>query len=361
MKSIKAVNISKSYRKGEFAVSDLNFSAQPGEFVVLVGPSGCGKSTLLKMIAGLEDITSGDLFFDDVKVNDTEPKNRNIGMVFQNYALYPHLTVADNLAFPLKIKKLPADDIRKKVAETAELLDLTVALDKKPRELSGGQRQRVALGRAIIRKPDIFLFDEPLSNLDAKLRVRMRTEIVSLHRRSQTTSVYVTHDQTEAMTMADKIIVMNKGKIMQIGSPNEIYNIPENLFTATFIGSPQINLFEGSISENRIFTFEHSGCKIDLSQDHFRKNENFSGQAVLAVRPEYIRFTSNNVAETSHLEADIINIEFLGHEKLVYFEYGGLKTVRCDSAANTFSIGKKISFEIDAEHILLFDKSGNRI
>lgn len=360
MKSIKAVNISKSYRKGEFAVSDVNFNAAPGEFVVLVGPSGCGKSTLLKMIAGLEEITSGELFFDEQKMNDVEPKNRNIGMVFQNYALYPHLTVSENLAFPLKIKKIPADEIKNKVTAAAEMLGLKEYLDKKPRELSGGQRQRVALGRAIIRKPDIFLFDEPLSNLDAKLRVKMRTEIVSLHRKAETTSIYVTHDQTEAMTMADRIIVMNAGKIMQTGSPIDIYDNPQNLFTATFIGSPQINLFDGII-DNGKFIFKNSKCVINIPKEKLSTNSAFNGEATLAVRPEYISLDTPEKSHENSLISRIANIEFLGHEQLVYFDFDGLKTIRTTPENSSFNIGASVEVTIDPARILLFDKSGTRI
>jgi len=242
MAHISLKNINKVYPNGFKAVKDFNLEIDDNEFIIFVGPSGCGKSTTLRMVAGLEDITSGELYIDGVLMNDVEPKDRDIAMVFQNYALYPHMTVFDNMAFGLKLRKLPKDEIKKKVEEAAEILDLGPLLDRKPKQLSGGQRQRVAMGRAIVRSPKVFLMDEPLSNLDAKLRVQMRTEISKLHQRLNATIIYVTHDQTEAMTLGTRIVVMSDGIMQQVDTPTNLYDKPDNLFVASFIGSPQMNL-----------------------------------------------------------------------------------------------------------------------
>ncbi len=262
MASLSLQNISKRYSNGFEAVKDFNLEIEDKDFIIFVGPSGCGKSTTLRMIAGLEDISEGTLKIDDNIVNDVEAKDRDIAMVFQSYALYPHLTVYDNMAFGLKLKKVPKEIIDEKVKYAAKILDLEKLLDRKPKALSGGQRQRVAMGRAIVREPKVFLMDEPLSNLDAKLRVQMRSEIIQLHNKLKATTIYVTHDQTEAMTMASRIVVMKKGYIQQIGTPSEIYNHPANIFVATFIGSPAMNLIEGVMKNNEL-TFK-DGTKITL-------------------------------------------------------------------------------------------------
>lgn len=354
MKSITLENISKSYQKSEFAVKNVNFKAEEGEFVILVGPSGCGKSTILKMIAGLEEITEGKLYFDDRLMNSATPAERNIGMVFQNYALYPHLNVFDNIAFPLSIKKTAKNIIREKVTATAKMLGLEDYLDKKPKHLSGGQRQRVALGRAIVREPDVFLFDEPLSNLDAKLRVQMRTEIVNLHRKFGATSIYVTHDQTEAMTMGDKLIVMNDGEIMQVGTPKEIYEAPQNIFTASFLGNPQINLFDGTVTGN-VFKFNAADTGIQLPEKV--TSSDYSGKATLGIRPEFLQTTTS---DENSIATKIINIEYLGHEKLLYFDFGGLKCLR-QNADSAYSVGDNIRISPDRNKIILFDQNGNRL
>jgi multiple sugar transport system ATP-binding protein len=247
-------HIVKRYPDGFLAVNDVSLDVADGEFVILVGPSGCGKSTLLNMIVGLEDITSGDMLINDVRVNDKRPRDRNLAMVFQNYALYPHLTVFENIAFPLRLKKVPDEEVRAKVNEAAATLELTEHLDRKPANLSGGQRQRVAMGRAIVRNADAFLFDEPLSNLDAKLRGQMRTEIARMQRRLGTTTVYVTHDQTEAMTLGDRIAVLRKGLLQQVGSPHQLYDEPINLFVAGFIGSPPMNFIPGRLKDGQMET-----------------------------------------------------------------------------------------------------------
>ena len=361
MKSIQLENISKSYHKEEFVVKSASFNAEPGEFVILVGPSGCGKTTILKMIAGLEEITSGNLYFGDKVMNNTEPKERNIGMVFQNYALYPHLNVFDNIAFPLTIQKEKKNIIKIKVEETAKILGLEDYLDKKPKQLSGGQRQRVALGRAIIRKPDVFLFDEPLSNLDAKLRVQMRTEIVNLHRLSGATSIYVTHDQTEAMTMGSKLVVMNKGVIHQIGSPMEVYNNPVDLFTAGFLGSPQINIFDGEIFSKDGLRFRAyiGSTEFRLTKDMFITDKVYLGKASIGIRPEFIFPTDADIENT--IKTKIFNIEFLGHEQILYFDESGIKSSRLANTEKIYRINDNIEFGIAPNGILIFDDNGNRI
>lgn len=348
MKNITIENISKTYENGFTAVKNINIQINKGEFAVLVGPSGCGKSTILRMIAGLEDITEGNLLFDEQQMNQVEAKNRDIGMVFQNYALYPHLSVFDNLAFPLKINKVKKSEIKQKVEQVAEILELSSNLDKKPKHLSGGQRQRVALGRAIIKQPNIFLFDEPLSNLDAKLRTQMRTEIIKLHRNSQATSIYVTHDQTEAMTMADRIILLNAGEVVQIGTPQELYHNPVNLFAASFLGSPQINLFSVQAKDG-LFQFSN-GTKINIS--NMPKNT-----ATLGIRPEDI---SINEAEYD-IVAKIENIEYMGFEKLIYFDFDGLKSIRiANTDSDNYHINQELKLKLNS-NILFFDEIGERI
>ena len=270
---ISLKNINKVYPNGFQAVYDFNLEIKKNEFIVFVGPSGCGKSTTLRMIAGLEDITAGDLYIDQIYSNNLTPKDRDIAMVFQNYALYPHMTVYENMAFGLKMRHVPNEEIDQRVKEAAEMLDLTTLLDRKPRQLSGGQMQRVALGRTIVRKAKAFLMDEPLSNLDAKLRVTMRSEIIKIHQRLNTTSIYVTHDQTEAMTMATRIVVMNKGHIQQIGTPEEIYNSPTNKFVATFIGTPAMNMLKGHY-EKGVLSFK-DGFSIPIDAARQERIENF--------------------------------------------------------------------------------------
>lgn len=277
MATLKFVNINKIYDNNVQAVFDFNLEVQDKEFIVFVGPSGCGKSTTLRMVAGLEEITSGDLYIDDKLVNNLEPKDRDIAMVFQNYALYPHMTVYENMAFSLKLKKIPRDEIARRVEEAANILGLSQYLNRKPKALSGGQRQRVALGRAIVRHPKVFLMDEPLSNLDAKLRVQMRTEIAKIHKKVGATTIYVTHDQTEAMTMASRIVVMKDGYVQQIGTPREVYNMPANVFVGGFIGSPAMNFFKGKLSKNSfIITDENNQeTKIVLDKEKVKMLNDF--------------------------------------------------------------------------------------
>ncbi|MBR6259898.1 MAG: sn-glycerol-3-phosphate ABC transporter ATP-binding protein UgpC [Erysipelotrichaceae bacterium] len=278
--------------EGVVAVQEFNLDIKDKEFIVLVGPSGCGKSTTLRMVAGLEEISSGELYIDGVLVNSVEPKDRDIAMVFQSYALYPHMTVYDNMAYSLKIKKTPKDEIDRKVREAAEILDITQYLDRKPKALSGGQRQRVAIGRAIVRNPKVLLMDEPLSNLDAKLRNQMRAEIIKLRKRINTTFIYVTHDQTEAMTLGDRIVVMKDGFIQQIGTPQEVYDHPRNLFVSGFIGTPQMNYFDAKlVKENGKYAVVSDGYKVVLSdekQERLAAKNVAEQDVILGVRPDHI-------------------------------------------------------------------------
>lgn len=356
MASIELKNISKKYTD-DFVLNDISFKADEGDFVILVGPSGCGKTTILKMIAGLEEITGGELLFDGERMNDKEPKDRDVGMVFQNYALYPHLSVFDNLAFPLSIKKENKDVIKSRVQAVAESLGLTDYLKKKPKELSGGQRQRVALGRALIRKPRVFLFDEPLSNLDAKLRVQMRSEITSIQRKAGITAVYVTHDQTEAMTMGSKIVVMDKGKIMQIGTSAEIYNDPQNEFVASFIGSPQINFFDAQVAENSELHINIDNKQI-VSLKGYRLNSKFAGRVKAGIRPEDFIIDDNN----SDFKAEVLNIEYLGYETLINFACDdSQKSLRTVNPDKVYKIGDIVNLKINANNVYLFAEGGKRI
>ena len=312
-------NIDKIYPNGVQAVYDFNLDIADKEFIVFVGPSGCGKSTTLRMIAGLEEISSGELYINDKLMNDVNPKDRNIAMVFQNYALYPHMSVYDNMAFGLQIQKKDKKEIEEKVKRAAEMLELLPHLDRKPAALSGGQRQRVALGRAIVRQADIFLMDEPLSNLDAKLRSQMRTEISRIHDSLNTTTIYVTHDQTEAMSMASRIVVMKDGYIQQIGSPEEIYDYPENVFVANFIGSPPMNFFKGEMDQGKLIVGNDS---IDLSEKNKNALKTFKDldkDLIVGIRPE--AFSLNDLdGRENYIKAQIVNIEMLGDETIIYAE-----------------------------------------
>ncbi len=337
MSKVVLKGVRKIYDK-KVVIDNIDLEIKDKEFIVLVGASGCGKSTILRMIAGLEDITGGEILIGDKKVNNIPPKDRDIAFVFQSYALYPHMTVRENIAFGLKMRKVDKAEIEKKVKEAAEILDLTEYLDRKPKQLSGGQRQRVALGRAIVRSPKVFLMDEPLSNLDAKLRVQMRSEIKKLHEKLQTTFIYVTHDQTEALTMGDRIVVLDKGVIQQVASPDEIYNNPQNTFVAGFVGSPQMNFIDGE----------------NLSPDYAGKTA--------GIRPEKMTsylFDSSD-ADTIKLTADVDMTELLGSEKIVYFNIG---QNRCSAKLPTdFSIDKTINISIKRQDIYLFDReTGKRI
>lgn len=332
-------NISKIYRNGFVALKDFNLEIMNKEFIVLVGPSGCGKSTLLRVIAGLENISSGNLYINGKIANDLEPKDRDIAMVFQNYALYPHKNVYDNLSFGLKIKKTNKDEIDRKVKEVSQILNLESLLNRKPYQLSGGQKQRVALGRAIIRKPSVFLMDEPLSNLDAKLRTLMRAEINKLQKKLETTMIYVTHDQTEAMTMGDRIVVMKDGIIQQIGTPDEVYKSPNNIFVAEFIGTPSINLIP--VSKINYLNFDKNFIKLDI---------------IVGIRAENLRIIKGE-------EYTISIIENLGSEKIVYLENETEKISIKTESDIPFKVGDIVGIEIkDKNSLHYFDKTtGNRI
>jgi multiple sugar transport system ATP-binding protein len=317
-------NVTKIYEGGQVAANDVNVTVHDKEFVVLVGPSGCGKSTTLRMIAGLEEISSGELFIDNKKVNDVSPKDRDIAMVFQNYALYPHMTVFENMAFGLKLRKFPKDEIKQRVTDAAKILGLDDYLTRKPKALSGGQRQRVAVGRAIVRKPKVFLFDEPLSNLDAKLRVQMRTEISKLHQNLGATMIYVTHDQTEAMTMGDRIVVMKDGIVQQVDTPLNLYNHPVNKFVAGFIGSPSMNFIEGSLFNERGLTFKSSGgtIKFKLNESSHAKVKSFVGKSIwLGIRPEDISDNTSMSENKEEINVRLEVVEPMGNEIFLYFPF----------------------------------------
>ena len=364
MSEVIMKGIKKVYDGGVTAVHDVNLTIADKEFIVLVGPSGCGKSTTLRMVAGLEEISGGELYIDGNLVNDVVPKDRDIAMVFQSYALYPHMTVRDNLGFALKLKNTPKDEINKKVEEVAEILDITRYLDRKPKALSGGQRQRVAIGRAMVRDPKVFLMDEPLSNLDAKLRNQMRAEIIKLRQRINTTFMYVTHDQTEAMTLGDRIVIMKDGYVNQVGTPQEVFNKPVNLFVAGFIGMPVMNFFDGCklLKEDGVYYAEIRGVKFKLSefqQKALTQNGQEPCDIVAGIRPQHISVGDGQ------LEATIEVSEMLGSEYNLHARSGDdevvmvIPTVGLDTDV---SMGSKVTFGTKPELIQLFDKeTGNNL
>ena len=322
MAEVRLKKVEKQYPNGFKAVHGIDLDIKDGEFMVFVGPSGCAKSTTLRMIAGLEDITGGEVYIGDRLVNDVPPKDRGISMVFQNYALYPHMTVYENMSFGLKLKKTPKDEIDRRVREAAEKLEITELLDRKPKEMSGGQRQRVALGRAIVRNPDVFLFDEPLSNLDAKLRVSMRLRITQLHKELKTTMIYVTHDQVEAMTMGDRITVMRSGKIMQVDTPLNLYHYPANKFVAGFIGSPTMNFIDGELKEEngRIY-FSLDGTLIEILGEKANKLKSHIGKKVtFGMRPESITVAEKEDSVSKKGKVSVV--EQMGNEEYIYFSLG---------------------------------------
>lgn len=377
MAEIELKHVYKRFPDGHIGVEDANLKIDDGEFIILVGPSGCGKSTMLNMIAGLEDISEGDLLIDGERMNDVAPKDRDIAMVFQSYALYPHMNVRENIAFPLKLAKLPKKEIEKKVNEAAEILDLTEFLDRKPAHLSGGQRQRVAMGRAIVRRPKVFLMDEPLSNLDAKLRVQMRTEIAQLQERLSTTTVYVTHDQTEAMTLGDRVVVLKKGVIQQIGAPQELYHRPVNVFVAGFIGSPAMNFLPATVLDD--------GHSVDTALGHLPLPEKFAPgrKAIVGLRPEAfedVALTDDN-CDAPTVEVEVSVLEAMGSEQFIHFplpeidlkghaaaEEAGLAdnphamlVARVDAESNVRR-GQKITLAINTDKLNVFDsESGENL
>ena len=362
MASLSLTNVCKVYPNGFEAVKDFSLEVEDQEFIIFVGPSGCGKSTTLRMIAGLEEISSGELKIDGRVVNDVEPKDRDIAMVFQNYALYPHMTVFDNMAFGLILRKVPKDEIKKKVEEAAKILDLEKLLDRKPKALSGGQRQRVAMGRAIVRNPKVFLMDEPLSNLDAKLRVQMRSEIASLHNRLKATIIYVTHDQTEAMTLGTRIVVLKDGVIMQVDSPQKLYNEPNNLFVAGFIGSPQMNFIDAvcKVEGERVtLNFEKTSVVLPPAKAKKLIDGGYNGKTVvMGIRPEDIGDSQIEIEahKDAVFETDVTGYELLGSEVLLYFNVAGTAMTAKVDSRTTARMGDHITLAIDPEKIHCFDK-----
>jgi sn-glycerol 3-phosphate transport system ATP-binding protein len=348
MAKINLKNLQKSYGKTK-VIHDLSVDIKEGELVVIVGPSGCGKSTLLRMVAGLEDINSGSILFDNKEVNDLEPRERNIAMVFQNYALYPHMTVFQNMSYSLKILKIPKDEINSRVQKAAEILELGELLERRPSQLSGGQRQRVAMGRAIVRDPVAFLFDEPLSNLDAKLRVQMRLEIKKLQTQLKTTSLYVTHDQVEAMTLADRMVVMNEGNVEHVGTPLEVYTKPKTLFTAQFIGSPAMNILKGECQSSQINL--SSGAKLKTNSKH-------NGKVNVGLRPE--DFTIN---EKGPIKLNVELVELIGANTLIHGRLENSNEILVASIAGVISeseIGNQINLSFDENKLHLFDVNSNQ-
>ncbi|MTT31009.1 sn-glycerol-3-phosphate ABC transporter ATP-binding protein UgpC [Terrilactibacillus sp. BCM23-1] len=363
MADILLKNIGKRYKNSDtLSVSNFNLDIKHKEFIVFVGPSGCGKSTTLRMIAGLEEITDGELFIDNKLMNDVAPKNRDIAMVFQNYALYPHMTVYDNMAFGLKIKKTPKAEIDARVKEAAKILGLEDYLKRKPKALSGGQRQRVALGRAMVRNPKVFLMDEPLSNLDAKLRLQMRAEISKLHRRLDTTTIYVTHDQTEAMTMASRIVIMKDGVIQQIGTPKEVYNHPVNVFVAGFIGSPAMNFIPVTCSDTELrignISFPLPKDKLEVLRSKGYINKEF----ILGIRPEDINRNEHLIEDTiaGQFDASIDVSELMGSESLLYTSINGTNIV-AKVIDTDIKNGDQIKLAFDLDKIHFFDKDTEEV
>ncbi len=355
MAQIRLNQLSKRYENGFEAVKNSNLQIADGEFLVLVGPSGCGKSTTLRMIAGLEDVTSGDIFVGDTRVNDLEPGDRDIAMVFQNYALYPHMTVRQNMSFGLKMRKTPKDEIVRRVADAAQILSLEPMLDRYPRQLSGGQRQRVAVGRAIVRQPKAFLFDEPLSNLDAKLRVQMRTELARLHLKLKTTTVYVTHDQVEAMTLGDRIVIMKDGVIQQIGTPMEVYQQPANHFVAGFIGTPAMNFVDGSI-ENDHFQADAVDYPLSGDRDLAPALEATSGKVTLGFRPENLT-TDPKHPRLATVKLDVV--EHMGHANVVYFNLAESSLVARLDSKSSVQPGDQIDLHLPVNDWHLFAATEN--
>ncbi|MCF6411009.1 ABC transporter ATP-binding protein [Pseudalkalibacillus salsuginis] len=357
MAEIELKSIVKEYDNKVTAVQDFNLNIKDKEFIVFVGPSGCGKSTTLRMIAGLEEISDGDLYIGEKRVNDVAPKDRDIAMVFQNYALYPHMNVYDNMAFGLKLRKFDKKEMDRRVKDAARILGLEQYLDRKPKALSGGQRQRVALGRAIVRDPQVFLMDEPLSNLDAKLRVQMRAEITKLHQRLQTTTIYVTHDQTEAMTMATRIVVMKDGVIQQVGTPKQVYDTPDNVFVGGFIGSPSMNFLHGKLQDD---TFMMDNIKINVPEGKMKllREKGYAGkEVILGIRPEDIHdepvFTEASIG--SKITAAIDVAELMGAETYLYSTVAGQSFIARVDSRSDIKNGQKLELAFDMNKCHFFD------
>jgi multiple sugar transport system ATP-binding protein len=367
MASLELKNVYKKFDGGVVAVSDFNLDIADKEFIILVGPSGCGKTTTLRMIAGLEEISEGEIYIGDVLVNDVQPKDRDIAMVFQNYALYPHMTVFDNMAFGLKLRKTPKDDIRRRVHEAAKILDIEHLLDRKPKALSGGQRQRVALGRAIVREPKVFLMDEPLSNLDAKLRVQMRIEISRLHQKLQTTIIYVTHDQVEAMTMGTRIVVMKDGYIQQVDSPQTLYEKPVNMFVGGFIGSPQMNFLNVTAEEKDgivYLRFQDTTLKLTEAKSKKLIDSGYMGrEIVMGIRPEHLHDEAMYLEQfpESLIEAKLDVKEMLGAETNLFLFMGDVPVTARVNPRTTAKEGEMVQLAVNVNHVHLFDKETERV
>ncbi|XZG71363.1 ABC transporter ATP-binding protein [Chitinibacteraceae bacterium HSL-7] len=360
MASVTLSNIKKNYTKDVQVIKGVDLKIEDGEFVVFVGPSGCGKSTMLRMIAGLEDITEGDLYIGDNRANDVHASKRGIAMVFQSYALYPHMSVAENMGFALKLSGTPKAEIDQRVQKAAEVLQITHLLERKPKALSGGQRQRVAIGRAIVRNPKVFLFDEPLSNLDAALRLNMRVELSKLHQELKTTMIYVTHDQVEAMTLADRIVVFNAGIIQQVGSPLEMYENPSNLFVAGFLGSPKMNLLEATVtaaSATSVTVKLTNGSQFAASVDG--SNAKVGDSVTIGIRPEHIDVVGGEASNSADVRVDLI--EHLGDHVLAYVEIPGLKDIislKLPGNATSLKYGDSVKVQFPEQHCQLFDAQG---
>lgn len=366
MASLSLRNVKKVYSGNVTAVNDFNLEIADKEFIIFVGPSGCGKTTTLRMIAGLEEITEGELYIGDRLVNDVEPKDRDIAMVFQNYALYPHMTVYDNMAFGLKLRKTPKEEIERRVREAAKILGIEALLDRRPKALSGGQRQRVAMGRAIVREPKVFLMDEPLSNLDAKLRVQMRVEISKLHKKLQTTIIYVTHDQVEAMTLGTRIVVMKDGIIQQVDSPSTLYSKPANLFVAGFIGSPQMNFIEAVVSKagDRVkLTFGANSVVLSEEKSKAVLGGGYEGKTViLGIRPEDIHDEEKYMAnKEAVVNFEVAVTEMLGAEVILIGTIENFDTTAKVGPRSTAKAGDKIQLAFDVERIHVFDKDTEKV
>jgi multiple sugar transport system ATP-binding protein len=373
MTRITLRNVSKSYSNGVQAVRNVSIEIASGEFVVLLGPSGCGKSTTLRMIAGLEGVTSGEVFFDEEDITSAEPRDRDVGMVFQNYALYPHLTVFENVAFPLRLRREAHETVRSRVQEVAAVTGLHELLERKPRELSGGQRQRVALARAIVRTPRVFLFDEPLSNLDAQLRTQMRGEIARLQRVVGSTAVYVTHDQIEAMTMGDRVVIMQGGVVQQVGTPTEVYDNPANLFVAGFLGTPAMNFIRGELGfDDGVWFMEQSsggasgGLSVRLTKQTFaRTPPSVAKPVILGIRPEHIALQPfENAIEQASFQGVVRRREYIGHETLLHVETSSnepLKIIRAPSAQAQYGEAQVLTLYVRPRSLYIFSTEGERL
>lgn len=365
MTTVRLEHLTKRYPDGTIGVEDITLRAEAGEFLAIVGPSGCGKSTLLRLIAGLEEVTSGEIYFGTERLTHRPPHERDVGMVFQNYALYPHMTVAENLSFPLRVRKVPRAERERRVRDIAALLGLNELLHRYPKQLSGGQQQRVAVGRALVRSPRVFLFDEPLSNLDAGLRAEMRIELAALQRRLGITTIYVTHDHTEAMTMGDRIAVLRNGRLVQVGTPHQLYTDPDDLFVAGFLGWPTINSLVGTVSvgvDGITFTARDAPLRLLLSDCHLRGGMARIGRqlesAILAVRPEHVQLVAVQDADTT---ATVEALEFVGHESILLLSIGGERIYARTRPQHAVPTGATVGVRFDRAHLLLFDTAGKRL